>query len=259
MLEDLCFINNSLDGTIPKGEKSLTYFTMGKEGFKTTSIWPLENTKYQSLYFRKNNKLSHQKPSVSNKESDTYHVDFSATTGTKNRWATNLGAGQVNYGNRAKEVLKLLVYDTDPLSTDTEITGYPVIELYLKSSHEDGAFFVYLEEVAPDGKVTYITEGLLRWICRQTSEDYFGNNKTPPYQSYLRSDANPININKVTKLYFKLFPTSYLVRKGHNIRVAIAGADKDTFERIPNSGEPIWTILRNKSNPSKIILPIIVQ
>jgi hypothetical protein len=48
-----------------------------------------------------------------------------------------------------------------------------------------------------------------------------------------------------------------LIRKGHKIRISIAGADKDTFERYPSEGIPTYTIQRNKNFPSFIDIPII--
>lgn len=257
LLEDLCFFNQSIDNSISKSLKSLTYYTTGRKGYRTTSTWPLPNTTYQSMYFQKENTLDAIAPKNTANEFDAYTVDFTATTGVKNRWATNNGAGQVNYGNRANEDRKLLVYDSTPLEKDTEITGYATVELFLTSTHDDGAFIVYLEDVAPDGKVTYITEGQLRGIHRKTTQEYFGNDKTPPYHSFLKSDASPMPVNEPVKLHFKLMPTSFLVKKGHQIRVAIAGADKDTFERTPAAGTPTWHILRSAKHPSKVTLPII--
>ncbi len=52
-------------------------------------------------------------------------------------------------------------------------------------------------------------------------------------------------------------PISVLIKKGHRIRVAIAGADKDTFARIPAEGTPTITVLRNKTRALFIDLPII--
>ncbi len=40
------------------------------------------------------------------------------------------------------------------------------------------------------------------------------------------------------------------------VRIAIAGADRDNFARYPATGEPTWTVERNRSNASKIVLPM---
>ncbi len=56
---------------------------------------------------------------------------------------------------------------------------------------------------------------------------------------------------------FKLWPTSLLVKKGHSLRIAIAGADKDTFDKIPKKGKPTITIHRDANHFSFVELPVI--
>ena len=53
--------------------------------------------------------------------------------------------------------------------------------------------------------------------------------------------------------------TSALIRKGNRLRIAIAGADKDTFKQYPaeGKGKPTITISRNESHASYIDLPVI--
>lgn len=45
---------------------------------------------------------------------------------------------------------------------DLEITGNVVVNLFLASTHDDGALFIHLEKVALDGKVTHLMEGARR-------------------------------------------------------------------------------------------------
>jgi len=105
----------------------------------------LPNTEAQTWFFQADHHLS---PEAPNDETgfDVYHVDFNATSGMNNRWHTGL-AGPVIYPDRAKEDRRLLTYNSAPLEHDLEITGYPVVTLYVASTEEDGAFFVYLEDV----------------------------------------------------------------------------------------------------------------
>lgn len=67
----------------------------------------------------------------------------------------------------------------------------------------------------------------------------------------------PLTPGEVAELSFGLLPTSVLIRKNHQIRIAIAGHDKDNFARIPAEGTPIITVLRNKVHASFIDLPIV--
>jgi putative CocE/NonD family hydrolase len=189
---------------------------------------------------------------------DRYAVDFEATTGQSNRWYTQLGGSDVIYPDRKEEDRKLLTYTSKPLDKEIEITGHPLVTLYVSSSANDGAFFVYLEDVDQNGKVTYITEGQLRAACRKVSEKkppfvFFG-----PYRTFERLDAEPLVPGEIAELTFDLFASSVLIKKDHCIRVAIAGADKDTFARYPLNDEniPKIQVERNKKFPSRIKLPM---
>ncbi len=65
-------------------------------------------------------------------------------------------------------ISRLLTYTGPALTSDTEITGQPIVKLRVASTHTDGNFIVYLEDVAPDGRVTYLTEGELRALQPKT-------------------------------------------------------------------------------------------
>jgi hypothetical protein len=78
-----------------------------------------------------------------------------------------------------------------------------------------------------------------------------------PFHSFNRKDGLPLVPGQVAELKFGLLSTSTLVRKGHRIRVAIAGADKDTFARIPAEGTPQISVLRNAEYASSIQIPVV--
>lgn len=46
------------------------------------------------------------------------------------------------------------------------------------------------------------------------------------------------------------------IRQGHRLRVAIAGADADIFDRVPADGDVLLTISRRKGALSFIELPV---
>lgn len=255
--EWLRFFDHYLKGvdtkTLP--DRTLYYFTMGEEKWKSTKSWPPAGSETVRGYFGADNMLMFAAPTT-DAGSDRYTVDFEATTGMKNRWTTQLG-GQVTYPDRAEEDKRLVTYTSAPLTEDTEITGYPVITLQVASTVSDSAFFIYLEDVDETGKVTYLTEGQLRAIHRKVSKD-----KPPywlgvPYHSFKRRDALPLVAGEMAEVKFGLLPVSVLIKKGHRLRVAIAGHDKSVFARIPASGTPVFTFERNKRHASFIELPVI--
>ncbi|HZN00206.1 MAG TPA: CocE/NonD family hydrolase, partial [Pyrinomonadaceae bacterium] len=255
--EGLRFFDHYLKG-IDTGldtEKRLYYFTIGEERWKVTSVWPIAGTQMTRWYFNENNSLSTKAPDAKSTE-DRYAINFDATTGEKNRWHTQVG-GEVIYLDRAEEDKKLLTYTTDPLEADVEITGHPIVSLFITSTHTDGAFFVYLEEIDEKGKVTYLTEGELRALHRRVSSEPSPTKLPVPYHTFAKKDAMPLVPGQVAELKFHLQPISVLVKKGHRLRVAIAGHDKGTFLRIPAEGNPTIAVQRSKGALSSIELPVI--
>jgi uncharacterized protein len=267
LLEDLCFYEEHLKGEAETGDapgragsdgatgRELVYKTMGEEGWKRTTEWPLPGTEMTPWYLREDGVLSDEPPRSD--AADLYPVDYTHTTGTRNRWATNNGAGDVVYPDRADQDAKLLTYTSVPLDEDLEVTGHPVLTLHLSSTREDGAVFVYLEDVAPGGRVRYVAEGQLRLIHRKVSSEEPPFVTAGPYHSFMAADAEPMVPGEVAEVTFALHPTSVLFRRGHRIRIAIGGADADTFARIPAEGTPVWTVERSPERASRIDLPVI--
>ncbi|MCF8475290.1 MAG: CocE/NonD family hydrolase [Emcibacter sp.] len=236
--------------------RELRYFTMGEDIWKTTKVWPPQDTHNQTLYLAEDNRLSEDK-TLQKSGSDGYKVNFEVGTGSSTRWSTQLGGSDVFYGNRAEVDRDLLVYDSEPLESAMEITGTPVVDIYLSSSHGDGGIIAYLEMISPEGIVTMITEGELRFIHRKISDEAPPYVMSGPYHTFERKDAALMPVGDVEKISFSLLPTSILIPKGYSIRLALAGHDKDSFLRIPERGDPVWSVQRNAEYSSSLSLPVI--
>jgi putative CocE/NonD family hydrolase len=236
-------------------EPSIRYYTMGAGRWNTTRVWPPEGFSTERLYFAEHNTLNTARPSAVIAR-DCYTVDFTASTGEKSRWATGFGGGDVVYPDRAHKDRKLLVYDSSPLDSDLEITGSPMLTLEMSSTTTDGALHAYLEDVSPEGRVTYLDEGVLRVLDRQ-EVDPKGLPYTPlgPARSFRRKDAEPLTPGEPASIHLSLYPTSVLLRKGHRLRVALAGADESVFQRYPTEGTPTWTVYREAQRASFIEWP----
>lgn len=256
--EWLRFFDHFLKGvdTGLDARKLFYYFTLGEEKWKVTDTWPIAGTGMTRWYLSESGALSTAAPTDVN-GGDSYAVNFEATTGEKNRWHTQNGGGPVAYPDRAEEDKKLLTYTSGPFARDTEITGYPIIDLFITSTANDGAFFVYLEDINDQGVVTYVTEGEFRALHRKISNETPPYKMLAPYHSFLKKDAMPLVPGQIAELKFGLQPSSILIRKGHRLRVAIAGADKDTFARVPATGNPTITVAHNKHHASWIELPVV--
>jgi len=235
--------------------RRILYSTLGAgTKYRETATWPPTGMIERTLFLSADHRLVETSPSTA--EAIRYKVDLSATTGDSNRWYTTAKSSDVIYPDRRAEDRKLLTFTSDPFPENTEITGTPVLNLEVSSSRDDNAFFVYLEDVAPDGRVTYITEGILRGYDRKVSASppYA---TLGPYHSLLRADMEPMVPGQIVKLGAPLAATSVLIRKGHRLHIALAGADTSVFERVPKSGKaPEWLVQTGGESASVFVFPV---
>jgi putative CocE/NonD family hydrolase len=253
--EALNFFDDALKKGKPLQGRTLRYVTLNTNEWKSTTEWPIPGTEMVSFYFAEAGVLESSPPEAATGE-DPYVVDFDARSSLSPRWLAPLFSSTW-YESRAAADRKLLVYETARLADDMEVTGFPVVHLYLSSTHSDGAFFVYLEDVDMYGRVLYVTEGILRGIHRKVGEDPSAWDRPTPYHSFRSEDARPMVPGEVTELSFGFQPTSVLFRAGHRIRISIAGHDASAFRRIPAVGTPELRVQRNARYPSSIELPVI--
>jgi putative CocE/NonD family hydrolase len=246
-----------------------------RKGWRYENEWPLARERRVRFAFDSGGRLSEK--SVE-RGVDEYRVDFktSSVSDGANRW---------NYGiSAATKPLTLdrsapnrLRYDTEPLESDREVTGHPIVELVVASTAPESDFFVYLEDVAPDGSALLVTEGQLRANFHRTKPNQSmlrsgrGIEIKPrlPWQGFAAADYVPAPFadGRILRLQFDLMPTSWVFKRGHRIRVSLTGADYPSFalhpklspNNDPNDARnvvPTWSIQRGP-DLSAIELPFI--
>ncbi len=149
-----------------------------------------------------------------------------------------------------------LIYETDPLIADVQITGHPVMNLWVSSTATDGDFIATVYDVAPDNRaVSYNIQGQLRASMRKLKDPPY-NNLGLPWHSFAKADVSPLVPGEPVELAFSILPTSIIVKAGHRIRLAITFAGRGTPRVDP---APEVTVYRNAAHRSYLTLPIIDQ
>jgi hypothetical protein len=232
--------------------RTIHFYVLGAGSFETSPVWPPLDAQPVTWRLGPEHTLLRDTQALPDGE-DRYAVDGSATTGDATRWTTQLGTPAA-YPDRQAEDAKLLCYTSEPFTEDTELLGNPSVTLYLSATSDDPAFFVYLEDVAPDGRVTYLTEGLFRAVQRRSAaQPALPYSQSEPAKSYRRQDAMPTRAGEVAKIDFPVFPLAALVRKNHRLRVSLAGADRSAFHRYGSTHEN-WLIRRTALQPSSVTI-----
>ncbi len=234
--------------------RQIHYYVMGAKTFRTTPRWPPADATPFSLYLSPRHQLSSRAPRQAGV--DRYAVDFAATTGKATRWSTQFGTPPA-YPDRRTQDSRLLTYDAAPVAADTELVGTPVVTLHMAAQTSDPAIFVYLEDVAPDGRSTYLAEGQFRAIHRKIADPAtLPYDEGPAPHSFARADALPVVPGKAMRLRFALFPTAALIKRGHRLRLAIGGADADTFWHYSQGKADVFNLNRGGRDASRIEITV---
>src|SRR5262249_11107928 len=121
-------------------EKPIHSFRMGEGRWKEAARWP-PAAQVSTYYFNADRSLSLDKPDGEGAR-DTYRVDYTAGSGEHSRWRNQAATdAAVRYMDRNRQDMKLLVYTSRPLDRTLEVTGHPVVTLFVVSSAADGYFF----------------------------------------------------------------------------------------------------------------------
>ena len=150
----------------------------------------------------------------------------------------------------------VLVFQTDPLEQDVEVTGPLVVSLWISSDCPDTDFTAKLIDVYPpnedypEGFAMNLTDGIIRCRYRDSWER---PSMMEPDQRY--------------EVTIEAFPTSNLFLEGHRIRLDISSSNYPHFDINFNTGEPEGrathsrvatnTVWMDLAGPSRVILPIV--
>jgi len=144
----------------------------------------------------------------------------------------------------------VLVYTTEPVTEDTEVTGPVSVRLYAASSAPDTDFTAKLLDVWPDGYAQRLCDGLVRARFREGMER-----------------PSPIEPGRVYAYDINCWNTSQLFKKGHRIRLEIASSAFPKYDRNLNTGAPLGksaemktaeqTVYHDRDHPSHVLLPVV--
>jgi len=186
---------------------------------------------------------------------DDYRVDYEATTGSTSRWANGYGA-DFAYPDLAGNDDKLLTYTGDALTTDLEVTGHPLVRLWITADVPDVDVVLYLEDVERDGSSHYVTEGVLRASHRRVTTPDYGY-LSLPFHGSRAADVEPLP-PEPSELRIDLLPIAYRFGAGHRIRLAVSGADRDNLETRAIDPPPVFHVYWGGSeHSSSLILPVV--
>ena len=257
LAETLRFFDEHVAGrnTGLRQERHVHYYTMIEEAWHAADSFPPPGTAMQRWLLGPGGALQTDEPPPGE---DAYQVDHSRGTGRNTRYERISGQAVTQYYADWHGHDAAMLTWTGPAFRDAaEVTGTAVAELWMTADTPDAAILVYLEDVAPDGHTSYITEGMLRASCRSVGPSPAPYRHAGPYHPCTAETQSYLVPGEPALLQIGLHPTSWLVRPGHRLRLALAGADRDHLARVPWGRSPLLRILHGGTHVSALSIPVV--
>lgn len=241
-------LKNEDDGSA--SDPPVRYFTFGENRWRTSDVWPPPEVRFEPRYLTGDRRLASEGP-VASSSVPVRSSGFGS--GERSRWRGVLAAFvPADYPDIGPRTKGEAAFQTPPFDRDRRLTGHPALHLFVRSNGSDFAVMTYLLDLGPDGRVTYISEGQLRAIHRRAPDAE--SHPLGPDRSFAKADAAPVAPGEIVELSFAALPTSYLVRRGHALRLVVTLGDSDHFAPIAGGASEI-EIICDERHASRVDLP----
>jgi uncharacterized protein len=144
----------------------------------------------------------------------------------------------------------VLVYTSEPLEADLEVSGHPVVVLHASSDCIDTDWHVGLCDVLPSGRSDELTHGCMR----------------AAYRDGIDAAPTPLEPGRVYEFRVEMRALSNVFRAGHRVRLCVASASFPGRAANPNTNaavgdDDVCAIARNSVHhtaalPSRVLLPV---
>ena len=253
---ELDWFDRWLKGKEIAPEPPVRIFVMGENKWRDENEWPLARTQWTPFYLHSNGhansrfgdgRLSTEKPT--REKPDQYRYDPARPVPFITEPTSSQIGGPDDYAavERRDDVL---VYVTEPLEKDTEITGPVRLEFYASSSAVDTDFMAKLVDIHPTGFAQRMCDSMVRARFRE------GMDK-----------PNLIEPGKIHKYSIEMWNTCQVFFNGHRIGLELSSSAFPKYDRNLNTGEDLATgtrmitaektIHHDGDHLSALILPII--
>lgn len=242
-------------------EPPVKLFVMGRNEWRHEHEYPLERTAWTKMYLHGDGPHDAQEDALGNgllsfdapeqpEPPDRFRYDPDDPVPS---WGAQYQTMELTGPRDRRKIERradVLVYTSERLGKDLEVTGPISATVFAASSAIDTDFTAALIDVFPDGRAIILTEG----ICRAR----FRNGTGKP--AFLVA-------GEVYEFRIDMWDTSNVFLKGHQVRVEVSSSNFPRYNRNLNTGNPIatdteikvahQTVFHDAQHASHVRLPVI--
>jgi len=258
--QQLRFFDRHLKGKNVAQAPNVRIFVMGINQWRDESEWPIPGTEFRRYFLHSRGRansaagdgaLSTDSPGSETPDSFLYNPLDPVPTAGGGLCCYPAALSGGAFDQAALETRSdVLVYSTEPLAEDLEVTGPIALTLYASSSAPDTDFTAKLVDVGPCGMAKNLTDGIIRARYRKS-----------------QSEAKLLMPGKVAELRIDMWSTANVFKAGHRIRLEVSSSNYPRFDPNPNTGHELFTdaevrpamqtVMHDRGFASHLVLPVI--
>lgn len=236
-----------------ESEKPVRYFVMGDNRWREAEVWPPASK--STSYYLAAPKAGESRGSLSASAPQLKQAFASFVSDPAKPVVNSYSVSGAHDYRELANRQDVLIFDSDPMQRDTEVTGPIHAQIYLACDCRDTDLWVRLLDVAPDGTAFNLMSPGLD-VLRASYRD-------------LKKGRQLLKPHRVHELRLDNLITSNVFQKGHRIQVQVSATFAPNFSRNLHTGELEATsahmqkanifIYTDRRRPSRIILPIVAR
>ena len=231
-------------------EPPVRLFVMGRNEWRSEGEWPLARAVATPFHLAAGGGLSRNAPASNDPTPDQFRYDPADPVPSWGAQYQSADLGGPRDRRAVEERADVLVYTSEPLEADLEVTGPIALELWAMTDALDTDWTAALVDVWPDGRAIILCEG----ICRARYRDEMAAPVLAP-------------AGVPTRFRVDMWSTSNVFLAGHRIRLEVSSSNFPRFDRNLNTGgrigfETEWrvahqTVFHDPTRPSHLVLPVV--
>ena len=241
-----------LKGSADDDGPRVKLFVQGANRWRDEDDWPLAHARATPWYLGARGGLGPAPPRAARPPRSFLYdpLDPCPTIGGALLMPRTYASGPVDQ-ERLLSRPDVLVYTSETLEDDLEVTGPVSAVLFAATSARDTDWVVKLCDVHADGRTFNVCDGILR--ARFRAGDWTSPTLVEP--------------EEIIRYEVDLWATSIVFRRGHRLRVLVTSSDFPRYDRNPNTGElgvearetamARQRVFSDAEHPSHVLLPTV--
>jgi putative CocE/NonD family hydrolase len=248
---------------------NVTQWVWGQEHFVTSTDWPHPQASARRYFLQSGGALSASLPAAGAAPATVVQEPFN---GVCSESSLQISLGLTGYiplpcwkEDNLAQTLEA-TFDTPVLKEDLYLNGPIQADIWMSTTAQDAGLVVRVSDLegGASGTAHALASGIQTASLRAVDASkarYLGGEMIQPWHPFTFDSIQTVGSGNVVKVPVEIFPTSALIRKGHQLRISV-GASNFPFALPPlptvaQSAVGVMSVYNDAQHPSSVVLPVV--